>query len=144
MAAHEIVVDIPVAWGDMDSFAHVNNAVYLRWFETARILAFESAGLVDRMKTEGVGPILARAVVDYRRPVVYPDTVRIACWVGSVGRTSFVLRYRAHSAAQNAVVAEGETVVVMLNYRSGAKVPIEGPLRARLELHLEPPPPPAG
>jgi acyl-CoA thioester hydrolase len=128
-----VTVEIPVAWGDMDAFGHVNNAVYLRWFETARIAWFERVGLIERMKAERVGPILARAGVDYRRPVVYPDTVRVAATVTKLGRTSFVMAYRAESGAQGgAVVAEGETVIVMLDYRTGDKVPLDEPLRARI------------
>jgi acyl-CoA thioester hydrolase len=128
-----ITVEVPVAWGDMDAFGHVNNAVYLRWFETARIACFERIGLIDRMKSEHVGPILARAVVDYRRPVVYPDTVCVRTTVSRLGTTSFVLSYRVESSTLGgAVVAEGETVVVLLDYRTGAKVPLDEALRARI------------
>lgn len=128
-----ISVDIPVAWGDMDSFGHVNNAVYLRWLETARIASFLKSGVLDRKDAEGVGPILARATVDYRRPVVFPDTVHVSVGVGRVGASSFVLTYRVTSEAQaQTVVAEGETVIVQINYRTGEKVPIEGALRATL------------
>ncbi len=31
-----VTVELPVQWGDMDAFGHVNNAVYLRWFESRR------------------------------------------------------------------------------------------------------------
>src|SRR5688572_8889519 len=107
--SHEPVrVVIPVAWGEMDAFAHVNNTAYLRWFESARIVLFERTGLIERMAAERIGPILARATLDYRRPVVYPDTVTVACWVARVGHTSAVLGYRITSEQQGgAVVAEG-------------------------------------
>jgi acyl-CoA thioester hydrolase len=127
-----VTIEIPVAWGEMDAFGHVNHAVYLRWFETARIVYFERIGLLDRMKAEGVGPIVARAAVDYRLPVVYPDAVRVAAAVTRVGNTSFVIGYRAESRARQAVVAEGETVVVLLDYGTGAKVTLDEPLRARI------------
>ena len=45
MPVEPVSVQIPVAWGDMDAFGHVNNTVYLRWFETARIAFFRA---VDR------------------------------------------------------------------------------------------------
>jgi acyl-CoA thioester hydrolase len=139
MAADPVRIVVPVAWGEMDAFAHVNNTAYLRWFESARIVLFERSGLISRMASDRIGPILARATIDYRRPVVYPDTVTVACWVAQVGKTSAVLAYRATSEQQGgAVVAEGETVVVQLDYRSGAKVAIEGELRERL-LALVPP-----
>ncbi len=59
-----VTIELPVQWGDMDSFGHVNNVKYLRWFESARIAYFERAGVMVEMP--GVGPILARQEIDYR------------------------------------------------------------------------------
>jgi len=127
-------LEIVVAWGDMDAFAHVNNAVYLRWFESARIAYFRAVGMLDRMEGDGVGPILARATVDFRRPVTYPDTVVVSARVPEMRSTSFTMAYRATSHTRGgAVVAEGDSVVVMLNYRTGDKVPLAADLRARIE-----------
>ena len=42
-----IIVNYPVIWGDMDSFQHVNNVIYFRYFETARIQYFEALGWMD-------------------------------------------------------------------------------------------------
>jgi acyl-CoA thioester hydrolase len=140
-----ISIDIPVAWGDMDSLGHVNNAVYLRWFESARITYLSRAGLLDRLETDRVGPILARASVDFRKPIRYPDTVKVGCTVLRVGTSSFVMRNRITCAAHGAeIAAEGETVVVMMDYRTGQKLQIDATLRARiaaLEAQGSPPAP---
>jgi len=128
-----LVLPLRVAWGDMDAYRHVNNTIYLRWFESARILYFERVALVSEGGYDAVGPILARATVDFRRPVTYPDTVTIEATVPRFGNTSFEMRYRATSAAQNAVVAEGDSIVVMMNYQTGQKVPVPAELRARIE-----------
>jgi acyl-CoA thioester hydrolase len=129
-----VAVEIPVAWGDMDAFSHVNNTVYLRWFETARIAYFERTGVIDRMKREGVGPILARATVDFRLPLRYPDTVRAAARVSRFGTTSFVMNYRVTSAAhEGATAAEGEGVIVLVDYAKGGKVAIDDATRRAIE-----------
>ena len=126
-------VEQRVQWGDMDALGHVNNARYLTWFETARILLFERVGLVGPRAQGAVGPILARIACDFRSPVVYPATVSCACRVVSLGRTSFVLD---HAVLQDGkVVAHGEGVIVVLDYESGQKVPLPEPLRAALEAH---------
>lgn len=126
-------LQLPVAWGEMDAFQHVNNTVYLRWFESARIVYFERVGLLERMQRERVGPILARATADFRRPVTFPDTVEVSTTVTRVGRTSFVMAYRIRSERQGgAVVAEGEGVIVMLDYRNGQRVEVDAELRARI------------
>jgi acyl-CoA thioester hydrolase len=128
-----VALEVPVAWGDMDAFQHVNNTVYLRWIESARIAYFERAGMLERMEKERIGPILARTEIDYRVPVTFPDTVRVVVGAEKVGRTSFVLAYRVTSAAHGgAVVAEAKTVIVNLDYGRGASVPIDDAMRARI------------
>jgi acyl-CoA thioester hydrolase len=126
-------VTIVVAWGEMDAFGHVNNTVYLRWFESARIEYFRQVGMLERMATDRVGPILARTEIDYRVPVLWPDTVQVDVGVEKVGRSSFVMVYRVTSESKGgAVVAEGKTVIVQLDYTSGAAVPLDEATRARM------------
>ncbi len=127
-----VTLEIPVAWGDMDAFGHVNNTTYLRWFESARIAYFARLDLLRRMKEDGIGPILARATVDFRKPVVYPDQVSVSARVPSLGNTSFAMAYRAVSRAHGALVAEGDSVVVMVDYRTGTKQPLAKDLRDRI------------
>jgi len=129
---HPVSLEIPVAWGDMDAFGHVNNAVYFRWFESARIAYFERIGLNERMKRERVGPILARTSCDYEKPLAFPDTVRASASVVKLGTTSFVMEYRVTSALHGEA-ARGEGVIVLLDYEKGSKVPLDPGLRARIE-----------
>ena len=126
-----LTVHIPVAWGEMDAFQHVNNTVYLRWFETARIAWLAEVAFTA---TGGAGPILARTEIDYRLPVVWPDTVEVAIGVAAVGRSSVTLAYRITSASHDGgVVAEGRTVVVLFDYATKKSVPLDDALRARIE-----------
>lgn len=126
---YAVSVTIPVAWGEMDAFQHVNNVVFARWLETARMLYFERVGLVKRVREEGVGPILARTVIDYRRPVTYPDTVRVDTSVSRIGGSSFTMAFRVWSEASAAEVATGEQVIVHYDYRAERTAPIDEALR---------------
>jgi acyl-CoA thioester hydrolase len=127
-------IEVKVQWGDMDAFAHVNNAQYLRWFESARIAYFEQVAVSIGAKDASPWmPILARATVDFRKPVTYPDTVVIDASVRRFGTTSFTMVYRATSRAQAAVVAEGEAVVVLLDASTGRKTPVPEALRAAID-----------
>lgn len=128
-----VAVEVEVAWGDMDSFSHVNNTVYLRWFETARIEYFERTGMLDAMRERRVGPILARATVDYRIPLEWPDRVTVRTTVTRIGRTSFVMAYEVCSRAHGgAVAAGGEGVIVMMDYDRGEKTLVDEALRQRI------------
>jgi acyl-CoA thioester hydrolase len=127
-----VTVEIPVAWGDMDAMGHVNNAVYFRYFETARISFFAELGL-DRIEgSSGVGPILHSASCRYRIPLTHPDTVTVGAQIGDVGEDRFVMRYRAVSHRHGAVAADGESLIVTFDYAAGAKAPVPDELAARL------------
>jgi acyl-CoA thioester hydrolase len=127
-----VSVTIAVAWGEMDSFQHVNNVVYARWLETARIAYFTRIGLLERMRTEGVGPIVGRIAIDFRRPVTFPDTVRVDATTKKIGRRSFTMGYRIWSTGQRAEVATGEDVIVTLDYGSGQTTAVDDALRGAI------------
>src|SRR5882672_6064842 len=130
--AWPVEVQLPVQWGDMDAFEHVNNTVYLRWFETARIAYFEKLGMSTRVGGPGpAAPILARAAVDFRAPVTFPDRITAKARVSKLGNTSFTMQYQAVSEKLG-VAAEGEGIVVMFDYQKQAKVEIDADLRARI------------
>jgi acyl-CoA thioester hydrolase len=129
---YPVSVTIPVAWGEMDSFEHVNNVVYARWLETGRIAYFRRVGLMERMRTEGIGPILGRIAIDYRRPVTFPDSVRVDVTAAAIGKSSFTMAYRIWSAEQQAEVATGEDVIVLFDYRAARTVPVDDALRSAI------------
>ena len=132
LGRYPVSVTIPVAWGEMDAFQHVNNVAYARWLETGRIAYFGRIGFLERMRSEGIGPILARLGIEYRRPVTFPDTVRVDVTVTKIGKTSFTLAYRIWSTAQQAEVATGEDVIVVLDYRTSRTTPVDEALRAAI------------
>lgn len=63
-------IDIPVAWGEQDSFGHLNNVVYFRYFENIRMYYLERIGALRSHVEEGIGVILATTTCDFLRPVV--------------------------------------------------------------------------
>lgn len=129
-----VSLELPVLWGDMDAFGHVNNTIYLRWFESARIEYLERIGLNARMRAERVGPILAHTRCDFLLPLTFPDTVLAEATLARVGTTSFTMAYRVRSRAHGlAEAARGEGVVVLFDYARGAKVPLDAELRAAIE-----------
>lgn len=124
---------IPVAWGDMDAFAHVNNTVYLRWFESARIAYFERIGF-GGSGTAAVGPILARTQAVYRMPLTYPDTVQVGARVSELEDDRFTMLYRVVSERHGAIACEGDGRIVSYDYRAAAKAPLPATVRAAIEV----------
>lgn len=128
-----VVTHIPVAWGEMDSFGHINNVYYFRYFESARMTYFEQAGFMEHMQTSGIGPILASAQCRFRVPLAYPDTVSVGMRVHTIESDRFVMDCRVVSNKLEKVAAEGSSVVVMYDYRQNTKALLPDSLRQRME-----------
>ena len=128
-----VVVEIPVHWGEMDYFRHVNNTVFFRYFESARIEYLDRIGFREEQENQGVGPILASTHARFRRPLIYPDTVRVGARTVEVGEDRFTMEYRLVSTRQGAVAAEGGGVLVSFHYPEGRKAPLPGPVRRAIE-----------
>jgi len=132
LEGYPIVIEIPVAWGEMDSFQHVNNIVYFRYFESARILYSEKLGLHSMRAETGIGPILASTSCKYKLPLTYPDTVSVGTKSTTIEEDRFSMKYAVVSHKHRKVAAEGEGVVVLYNYHEGKKTALPEELRKRI------------
>ena len=132
MEGYPVVVPFPVHWGELDALGHVNNARYFTWFETARMELFRRVEL-EFTGTPALGPILAHTRCDFLAPVRYPAAILAGARVLELGNTSFTMGFGvALAAAPDRLVARGEGVIVLIDYATGAKVPIPEALRRRL------------
>ena len=127
-----VQVEIPVAWGDMDAMGHVNNTVYFRYFETARIRCFRELGLGAIESSGGIGPILHSASCRFRIPLTHPDTVTVGARIGEIAADRFEMLYRAVSHQHAATAADGESLIVTFSYETGTKAPVSDALHERL------------
>ena len=109
---------------DYDSKGHVNNAVYLAYFEIGRVQAWiEAGGDVD------AGFILAEAKISYRSPAMMGDPLDLEMTTAEIRTKAWVWRYRILDSRDDRLVAEGETVQVMFDYASRTTVPIPEAIR---------------
>lgn len=133
LADFPVVVEAPVAWGEMDALGHVNNVVYFRYFENARLAYFDAIGYMEQMKQTGVGPILASTRCRFRRPLEYPDQVVVGARVRQLQPDRFSMEYRVVSRSHGVIAAEGDGAIVSYDYRSGAKALVPDPVRRAIE-----------
>jgi len=131
-----VIVEFPVAWGEMDALGHVNNIVYFRYFETARIAYFERVKLLELMEKTGIGPILASTHCRFRAPLAYPDVVSIGASVSDIGPDRLTMKYIVASHRLSKIAAEGEGVLVTYDYRNNRKVPVPAEVKRSI-LDLE-------
>lgn len=134
---YPVQIEIPIAWGDMDAFQHVNNLVYLRHFESARMAYIERCNYKQIMDETGVGPILRDTSCRYRIPLTYPDTVIAATRVTQVEKDRFRMYHVVYSLEHQAVAAEGDAMIVCVDYNQNTVADIPDAMRETI-LQLEP------
>jgi acyl-CoA thioester hydrolase len=132
LAGYPVVVELPVVWGEMDSYRHVNNAVYFRYFESARLEYFQRLDWFAYEQQTGIGPILADTSARFRRPLTYPDTIWVAARVPEVQEDRFTMDYRLVSRKLATVAAEGTGTIVAYHYTQGKKAQLPEELRRRI------------
>lgn len=129
--------EMPVRWGDMDALGHVNNIMYLRYFEQSRILWSDSIGFTLDNKSEGM--ILLKSTVTYLQPLTHPADLIVRLYAGQVGRTSFTIyndlwvKGVGEVDTEKVLAAEAEFVIVWFDYRVQKPAAVPQSLRRVLE-----------
>lgn len=132
LAGFPVIVRQDVVWGEMDSYQHVNNVVYFRYFENARLEYIARLDWFAFEKETGIGPILSATQARFRRPLTYPDRIAIGARLKELGHDRFHLEHRIISRAQGEVVTEGEGTIVTYDYHNLKKVPVPEELKRRI------------
>ena len=132
ISAYPVVIEIPIAWGDMDAFQHVNNIVYFKHFESARIAYFEKINFLEFMNKTGIGPILASTQCRYKIPLTYPDHVTVGAKVETIEKDRFIMKYAVISHKFKKIAALGEGVLVTFDYQNNKKALIPDEIRKRI------------
>lgn len=132
LAGFPVVIFLPVVWGEMDSYQHVNNVVYFRYFETCRLQYVVRLGWPELEDATGIGPILHSTQARFRRPLTWPDVIAVGARLGELGDDRFTLIHRIVSRQQKAVTTEGQGLIVSFDYRQQRKVPLPEELRKRI------------
>ena len=110
---HEIV--IPMRWGDMDAMGHMNNTVYFRYMETARIEWIVSLGIAPNPQGEGI--VIVNAFCNFIRQFEYPADILVRTYVSHPGRSSFdTWVTMAHANAPDVLCATGGATMVWLDF----------------------------
>lgn len=124
-----VETSVQVRWGDMDAMGHVNNAVYLAYFETAREPWFVALGIDD----ESTPFVLRRIEIDYRSQLTFADgAVRVVVSLAGVGTSSLTTAEQMYASSDGRLVAEARTVAVCLDGAGTGSRPIPDELRERL------------
>ncbi|MES2320116.1 MAG: acyl-CoA thioesterase [Pseudomonadota bacterium] len=117
---------MPIRWGDMDAMGHVNNTVYFRYFETARIAWFDQIACAP--DPAGEGPVIINANCSFLKQLKYPGEIEVSTLVGPPGRSSFQMTHEIRlvgpDGVPGALHAEGGAKVVWVNFPAEKSIPL--------------------
>lgn len=119
---------MPIRWGDMDALQHVNNTVYFRYMEQARIEWMHALGHGVDLSEQG--PVIATASCRFLRPMTYPGEVEVRMFLGGAGRSSIETFYELRQDGAEPISADGAAKLVWISTRTGKSIPLPESLRA--------------
>lgn len=114
-----------IEWGDMDAFGHVNNVVYYRYIENARIHYFDVLNIFEY----DLFSVVASSQCKYLKPVFYPDILKIATRIDEMRQTAIRMHYALYSEKQDQIVATAEAVIVFVGKKEMNKTLIPNQMR---------------
>lgn len=133
LADFPVIVDLPVAWGEMDAMGHVNGVVFVRYFETSRFTYFARLGpALQGMGSAERGWILGSVSCRYWAPLAFPDTVSVGTRVSALGHDRYTMEHRVVSHRLGTVAADGEVLIVVYDYRRARKTDLTPDDRAAI------------
>lgn len=133
-----VIVPIQIRWRDLDALGHVNNAVYLSYFELARLAYIQALLGPDTPRDPRTTLpvdfqfILAEVNIRYRSPATLGDQLVAAIWAAQIGRKSFVFEYRITEERTGRMVAEGYSTQVWYDYAANASRPVPETIVTRM------------
>jgi acyl-CoA thioester hydrolase len=115
-------------WSDLDEMRHVNNAVYLTYFEQGRINYFAQGVGWDWRQT---GMIQARAEIDYLVPLFLQDNAYLYIRMAKLGSKSMTLEHliideksEANPGGKDRLIAKGTVILVAYDYKTQSSIAV--------------------
>lgn len=123
-------IAIALRWGDQDAFGHVNNAMYLRYLEEARVRWLADI-VKDWDRGDGSKPIMAAVQANYRRPLTWPGEIVVQLFCEKLGNSSITIAHRIVDASNISVLyMDGNVVMVWIDPVTGKSTPLPEAIRA--------------
>src|SRR5262249_33986323 len=128
LAGWPVVFEQRLQWGEMDAYGHVNNTVYFRYFENARLEYFLRLGW-EGQRPKGIGTILPATGARFKKPLEWPDTIAITARVTTLETDRFTMEHVILSDHWAGIVTEGTSLIVSYDYGANKKVPVPDEIR---------------
>src|SRR3954470_6357794 len=122
--------DLIVGPESIDANGHVNNVEFVRWMQDAAVRHADARGLTAATRDAGATWVVRSHRIDYLRPAVAGDRVKVATWVADFRRAFSLRRYRFTRIADGTVLAKGETDWVFVDVKAARPKSVPDDLKA--------------
>ena len=123
--------ELKTRWRDIDSFGHVNNAVFLTYIEDARILFFRRWKITEMKKSL----IVASIKIDYLQQIDHPSDLIVGQKISRIGNSSFDIQSSLFIKGQPKPAARSVVISVCFDYEQNKSVPVYDEITADFHLH---------
>lgn len=120
-----------VLWGEMDAFNHINNVIYFRYFETARVEFFNQSGLWQLYFNENIRIVVGKLECNFIREITHPAEIEISVGIKRIGNSSLTVHHKVMHNGQ--IAAHGDGIIVATNPETGKSTPWTPALREAFE-----------
>jgi acyl-CoA thioester hydrolase len=132
LSNYPVVIEQPVAWGDLDLHGHVNNIWFFRYIENARIAYYERIRKYDHERQTGISFVLAATSCSFKTPLTYPATILVGARVDEIKADRMMMRYRLVNPDGHQISAEASATLVCFDYHQNRKAPFPRTLHRRI------------
>ncbi len=122
-------LSFPIRWGDMDAMGHVNNIMYFRYFEQARLDWYQCLTNAA-LSTEPTGFVIVDNHAEYLKPLVYPAHITVSMGAHTPGRSSFITSYTI--CDENQLYTVGSAKAVWVDITKNKSIPLPDNIRKML------------
>jgi acyl-CoA thioester hydrolase len=110
-----------IDWSELDLFAHVNNVMYAKYIQAARVNFMEKVGIIKSYEDHKIGFMVAATSILFYKPLFYPGTITIRTTVKETKNTSFILEHDIFND-EDVLCARGEDVIVYFDFNKQEKL----------------------
>ena len=122
--------ELKTRWKDIDSFGHVNNAVFLTYIEDARIMYFKRWNVTEKKRSL----IVASIKIDYLRQIVHPSDLIVGQKISRIGNSSFDIQSAIFLNNDPKPAANSVVSCVCFDYQQSKSVPVYDEIKADFQL----------
>jgi len=128
----ETKITLRIDWSEIDSFGHVNNVMFMKYVQAARLNFVDSIGLMKSYRTQKIGFMVAETSCKFKKELHFPGYVTVNTKIAFIKNTSFSLEHTITNA-DDELVAVATDVLVVYDFNKNEKALIPEKIKAKME-----------